>query len=325
MRLWLYLAGFVVVQTIFLLLAIAAATTRWFMTHDDYPGMLPPGYSLRLKHADCDVVLYGDSSALTGLDPEVVQRITGLKTCNLAEGGTIEGVVGSRFPLDAYLKNNKRPRFLLATYTPSQFRPYRRPFDDYQPEGVLYALQYDRGLQLYMGLLRRPNWVVRFGVWAGHAMVEDFWARHFYRGEAKVAVDQRALRDGRLGLWQFPFPPETDCVREALHINPTKVERFADSVALMQRIYGVDGTTVIVNLSPVPTCDPLQQAYRQQAEGLHANPFEALPISYFNEEDVHFSPEGSRYISTEAGYQILALEKLQGTEHSSAGGQVQSR
>jgi len=324
-HLWLYLGGFVAVQVLLLLLVVTAATTSWFMTHDNYPGMLPPGYSLRLKHADCDVVLYGDSSALTGLDPEIVQQITGLKTCNLAEGGTIEGVVGSRFPLDAYLKNNKRPRFLLATYTPSQFRPYRKPFEGYQPEGVLYALQYDRGRQLFIGLLQRPGWVVRFGVWAGHAIIEDFWNRHFYRAESTASVDQRALRDDRHGIWQFPLPPETGCVREALHMNSGKVERFADSVAQMQKIYGTEGTTVIIDLSPVPSCDPLQQVYRQQSEGLHANPFESLPISYFNEEDVHFSPEGSRYISIEAAHQILALEKSQITTHSSTEGPVEAR
>ena len=48
-------------------------------------------------------------------DPDLVQRITGLKTCNLAEGVTILWVVGSRFPLDAYLENNKRPRYLPFT------------------------------------------------------------------------------------------------------------------------------------------------------------------------------------------------------------------
>ena len=85
------------------------------------------GYSLRMKHQDCDVVLYGDSTALTGLDPDIVQRITGLKSCNIAEAGWIEDVVGTDFPLQAYLKDNKRPRFIVTDITPSLFARSRPP------------------------------------------------------------------------------------------------------------------------------------------------------------------------------------------------------
>ncbi len=115
-RLILYVVGFVGVQIFVLLLTFVVSSTPWFLTHDAYPGMRQIGYSLRLKHEDCDVVIYGDSSSLTGLDPDIIQGITGLKTCNLSEGVSIESVVGSLFPLDNYLKNNKRPLFLLTMY-----------------------------------------------------------------------------------------------------------------------------------------------------------------------------------------------------------------
>ena len=82
----------------------------------------------------------------------------------------------------------------------------------------------------------------------------------------------------------------------------------------MRRIYGVEGTTVIINMAPVPTCDTLQQTYRRKSEGLRDNAFETLPITDFNEGDVHFSPEGGRHISIEAGNQILALEEQRRTQ-----------
>jgi hypothetical protein len=309
MRLMLYVAGFVSVQILFLLLAFVAASTPWFMTHDAYPGMLQAGYSVRLKQADCDIVLYGDSSALTGLDPDIIQTMTGLKACNLSEGVTIQGVVGSRFPLDTYLKNNKRPLYLLAMYTPSLFRPYVDKFTDYQPEGVLYMLQYDRNREMLRGLLRRRRWVVNFDLWTGRQIVKDFLNRCLPGRNFKVPVDARAQRDSRHGIWPFPVPPETDCVRTAYHLLPSEFARHADSVAEMRSIYGVDGTTVLVNISPVATCDALQQTYRDLSAGLHDNLFESLPISDFNEGDVHFSADGSRHISVEAGGQILALEK----------------
>jgi hypothetical protein len=307
MRLMLYVAGFVVAQIFSLLLVLVVASTPWFLKHDAYPGMLTTGYSLRLKHVDCEIVIYGDSSTLTGLDPDIIQEITGLKTCNLAEGISIESVVGSRFPLDTYLKNNKRPRFLLTMYTPSMFRPYIDRFN-YFPDGVLYALQYDRSRAMYRDLLRRQRWVVDFDLWAGCGLIRDFLDRHSPGNGAKPSTNPRAQRDSRHGIWPFPLPPETHCVRTAYHLGTDSVGRYADSVAEMRKIYGVGGTTVLVNMAPVPTCDTLQQTYRERSEGLRDNAFETLPISYFNEGDVHFSPEGSRYISIEAANQILALE-----------------
>jgi hypothetical protein len=204
-------------------------------------------------------------------------------------------------------------------YTPSLFRPVIKKYDVYFPEGVLYALQYVRNRELYWDLLRRPVWLVKFDVWAGHQIVKDFLNRHLPGGNSKTPIDLRAQRESRHGISPLPLPPETQCVRTAFHYDPKAVKRYADSVAEMRNIYGVDGTTVLVNIAPVPTCDTWQQLYRKTSEGLHDNVFETLPISYFNEGDVHFSPEGSKYISIEAGNQILALKEQRQTKlHSTA-------
>jgi len=308
-----YVFSFVAVQLFFLALAFHLASTPWFLTHDGYPGMYQSGYSLRLQHANCDVVIYGDSSTLTGPDPDIIHQITGLTTCNLSEGVTIQGVVGSRFPLDTYLQSNQRPRYLLTMYTPSLLRPYVDRFTEYQPEGVLYLLQYDRSRDMLHGLLSRPKWLVDFDLWAGRGIIRDFLNRYIPGVNTKPAVDTRVQRDSRHGIWPYPLPPETNCVRTAYHLGPEVIQRYADSVDKMRNLYSVDGTTVLVNISPVPTCDTLQQVYRDKSEGLHDNAFETLPISYFNEGDVHFSAEGSRHISIEAANQIVALEQQRRT------------
>jgi hypothetical protein len=307
-----YVVGFVGVQIFVLLFVLFLASTPWFMTHDAYPGMQQAGYGMRLRQADCGIVVYGDSSALTGLDPDVIQAITGLKTCNISEGTTIQGVVGSRYPLDSYLQNNKRPLYMLMMYTPSIFRPYVEKLDNYEPEGMLYALQY-RDHEVYRGLLRKRKWVVDFDFWAGRQMVKEFLKRYLPGGDSKPATDTKAQRESHHGNWPYPLPPETHCM--ALDENRTKTRPDAAGVAEMRKIYGIDGTTVVVNVAPVPTCDMLQQTYRERSEGLHDNAFETLPISFFNEGDVHFSPEGVRHISIEAGNQILALEQQRPPNH----------
>jgi len=304
-----YVVSFVAVQLFFLTLTFHLASTPWLLTHDAYPGMYQAGYSLRLQRADCDIVIYGDSSTLTGLDPDIIHQITGLSACNLSEGVTIQGVVGSRFPLDTYLQRNQPPRYLLTMYTPSLFRPYIEPFTEYQPEGVLYLLQYDRSRDMLHGLLSRPKWAVDFDLWAGRGIIKNVLDRYVPGVNTKATIDTRAQRDSRHGIWPYPLTPETECVRTARHYNPDSFLRFADSVSKMRTLYSREGTKVLVNISPVPACDTLQQAYREKSEGLHDNTFETMPISYFNEGDVHFSPEGSRYLSIEAANQILALEQ----------------
>ncbi len=270
--------------------------------------MLQSGYSLRLQHADCEVLIYGDSSTMTALDPAVIQQITGLKTCNIAEGTTITGVVGTRYPLDQYLAHNKRPRFLLLMYTPSMYTPDVAPFTTYFVEGVTYAFTNERTPLFFKGLLRRPWWLLKYSLSVGEQITNYFVGKYVLRNQ-QIDTDTRAQRDSRKGVWGFPLPPEAHCMRGS--IPEGLLHRHADQIAAMRRRYETGGTTVLFNISPVPDCDRDYPLYSRLSSGLHQNPFERLPISYFNEGDVHFSPQGSRYISAELGREVLAVEQQQ--------------
>lgn len=312
-KFFFYACGFVLAQISLLLLVLGVASTRWFLAHDDDPGMRTFGYVFRIGHADCQVVLYGDSSAEIGLDPSVVQNVTGLKTCNLSEAGWIEDVVGTTYPLDSYLRHNKRPLYMVMMFTPSLYEPYRPPFSNYRFNGVLYELQYNRHAKIYWELLKRPRWLLDFDLWAGHAMIEHFLDRELVNNPGLPPMDGAMNeRTQRRGLWRVPWPPETHCVRDALHIGADSIGRYAASVEKMRKLYAVDGTQVLLDITPVPTCDLLQDTYRERSAGLHDNKFETLPISYFGEGDVHPSLQGSHFISTQVGEQILALERKTG-------------
>ena len=76
----------------------------------------------------------------------------------------------------------------------------------------------------------------------------------------------------------------------------------------MRQKYGVNGTRVIVNVAPVADCDDMKDAYGQALKGLHDNPLEVLPIKMFNNQDVHFTPEGAEHVSLGVANQILASE-----------------
>jgi hypothetical protein len=301
--LW-YAILFVCMQLGALVVLLSVMVRPWFLTHDGYPGIYQAGYGMRLAHADCDVLVYGDSSALTGLDPQLIAKITGLKTCNIAEARGVEDVVGFRFPLDAYLQRNKRPRFILMMLGAPSFLPAKKPFTGFSTEGMIYALQYDHGGEMLRGFLRRPTWVVNFMFWAAESMLENQW-RQLLPGRRRVDVDTRKQRADRDGIWPFPLPPEVHC--DYSGPDPHPVARNAADVAETRKRYAVDGTQVIIDISPISNCSPYEGIYRKQLDGLHDNALVALPMPYFNMTDVHFSPAGSAYISTEAARQILEL------------------
>ena len=301
-----------------LCLLLWVAGTPWFLQHDAYPVLRNIGYELTLDGEDCDVVLYGDSSALTAYDPAVVRRITGMKACNVAEGGTITSMVGN-YPLDAYLGRNKRPKYLVMMFTPSIFRPDPQWMSDMKPEGYTYLLQFVRGKRLYHTLLRRPLAALRYASWVGARIVADVLGRLAGENPDDPAKDGGADRRRRHGITTFPLPTETYCVRTAFHYPAWIVRGDPEGVAAVRRKYGVQGTQVIVNVAPVPTCDELQDTYERVLAGEHDNAFEKLPISWFNSEDVHFNATGANYLSAEVAQQILDRERARTTQPNETG------
>jgi len=207
------------------------------------------------------------------------------------------------------MKNNRRPRKLLVMEGRFDYLADRPAFGSYYPEGMLVGLQNEHSAAFYLGLAKRPLWVIQFAEFAGDAMIQYALSRVLpsrYRQER----DTRAERDSHDGFWAFPDPPQRRCLQnhQAMDdLDAKPLPFYIDGAAALRRRYGVDGTRVILDVAPGPVCDAMQEVYRKQTEGLHDNAYETLPISYFNEGDVHFSAEGSRYVSMEAARQILAV------------------
>jgi hypothetical protein len=250
-----------------------------------------------------------------------VQSETGLKSCNIAESGGVEDVVGIYAPLDAYLKNNKRPEYLVMMFNPAVFIPDGGPFSGYRHEGMIYAMQYSQSPVIVRGLLRRPMWIVNFDVWAGHSLIE-FGRKHVF-GRGDGAADSiGAHRDDRDGIWTVPRPPNAGC--EYQGHDPLTIGRHAERVAATRSRYAVEGTRVVLDIAPISSCNVLRDLYRKQSEGLRDNDLGVLSNSSFNYRDVHFTAEGASQISREVSRQILTMmaedELRQAVERKPQGG-----
>jgi hypothetical protein len=285
-----------------------AANTEWFFYHNGYFGLRNMGYSLTLHHADCQVVLTGDSSALTGLDPLTITRITGLSACNVAEGGTVTVVTGN-YPLDMYLHQNAAPKYIVFMFTPSLFR-HNRSWQDYGTyyEGIAYLLRYERNGNTYRQLLKHPYETINFSAWAAHGIVSDAISRlvepHKYDG----MEDPATRRQSHKGLFTLYSAPEISCYRSGWDKIP-RIIADPEWVNGIRRQYGINGTHVIVNVAPVADCDDMKDVYLRDLKGLHDNSLEVIPIGMFNSQDVHFTSEGAEHVSTGVANQILLDER----------------
>ena len=295
-------------------LTMAIAGSHWYMAHAENPGLRLAGYSQWIGRQNCKVVLYGDSSALTGLNPAVIEARTGLKTCNVAEGTVIQEITGSDVPLQAYLKQNPAPKYVLGMWTSSMFRPDQPAFQKYHPEGLVYALNYMNSAKTTLAFLRHPSWILQFA----SDTYQQLWNVLADRLRGHPQVDVRRERIARSGQWEFPLPPQTGCVRTAHQYSPSLFRRWPDSPRAFREKYTSAATKIILYIAPAPDCDTLFDVYAHNDAGLYDNTFERLPIRFFNQGDVHFSPEGSRYVSEQAAEQILHAEDSTNRRRSGA-------
>lgn len=299
-----YAAALVTVPFLYLILVFALSSQPsvfYWLARRSYPALGAVGYGARLHGVNCQVVVYGDSTALTGIDPQVIESVTGLKTCNIAEGGWVPIVTGSERPLDVYLEHNSRPTVMLMMFSPALFRPYKEPFAGYGLEGMAYSAMFDRRPAVYEMMLRRPQWLTQFLIWMGNGLVFSVAHPRSHTPLPDTALER--IESG--GYLPMPYATETRCMRTDVPLTDP-VERWASSVAKMRAEYEKRAEHLILDIAPAAACDVNRANYRQKSEALHDNEFTTYPIRFFNDGEVHYSRAGGRYLSMQLGNQILA-------------------
>jgi hypothetical protein len=300
-RLWLYLLPVVTFPLLMLACAISVIPTRWFELRSGNTYMANLGYGATLFHRDCKVLIFGDSSAMVGLDPAVIQRQTGLTTCNIAE---FEGVtlVSHTLLIDRFLENNPRPRFVVFLYTPEDLSITNdwASFNVGTFEAVTLQLQQARNLNTALQLALHPSvtlgWAelgLRMLIIQAHSAPVSFAAAHI-----------RETTNGQLPISGNAGAKCDDGLRN----------RLPDSVWIdgLRKRYSTNGTRVIVDATPTVDCDRSLAFYQQHLNGLIDNtPYEPIPISSFsNDGRLHANQQGSQLLSTMVANQIIAQLNL---------------
>ena len=273
----------------------------WVQSNDSIFGM---------RDRQCDVLIYGDSTAMTGIDPALLDRFTGLRTCNVAVTNAVLAVTGN-LTLNSYLQQNARPKVLVVQLSPDDFQQGNRVWNHtIYAEGLLELLRHGSAEEARHVLLTHPHEAIAFaGYAAGYSAyyaIKDVWFRatHLRAEEDEVEV--------RNGFFTPPSPARTHCERMDATADPNSA--FAQSVTHdYQKAYGDQGSVVLVDVAPIPSCDENLAAYSRELKGVTNNKLQGLPIGLFNDSR-HYTAFGSRVVSAMVARQVNQIALREGMQ-----------
>ena len=251
-----------------------------------------------MRDRECDVLVYGDSTAMTGIDPDLVESNTGFRTCNIAVTNAVLAVTNN-LTLDHFLAHNAKPRVILVQLSPDGFQSENHVWrQTIYAEGLLELLRHGRPGEARGVLLSHPQesisfagYAAGFSAWYG---IKDVWfhATHLRPEEDTVQV--------RNGFFTPPSPARTSCSPPASVVslgNPHQGDFSRSLVADYKQGYAERAGMVLINVAPIPACDVNLAAYASELNGVTSNSLLPLPIGLFN-DGRHYTARGSEVVST---------------------------
>lgn len=297
----LYCLAVVLVPILAVPLFILLGCSDFFLHHGASVWVQSNDAIFSIQNRQCDVLVFGDSTAMTGIDPGLVDRYTGFHTCNIAVTNAVLAVTGN-LTLDSYLRQNPRPKMLVIQLSPDDFQQGNRVWNHtIYAEGLLELLRHGSPEQARHILVTHPREAIAFaGYAAGYSAyyaIKDAWFRatHMRPEEDEIQV--------RNGFFTPPAPPRKECrVTDSQPADPNA--SFARSIAAdYEKSYGGQGSVVLVDVAPIPSCDGNLEAYAEELDGVTNNKLQGLPIGLFN-DGRHYTAFGARVVSTLLARQV---------------------
>ena len=245
--------------------------------------------AFRWHDRQCDVLVYGDSTANVGIDPRVITANTGLSACNIAVTRPVIDDLGG-LPLDSFLARNAKPKLLVLQFGPEDFYPAKSPWEHGAAFGTLVMISRNLSRPKALGImLRHPAEAAQFELYLLRAETTSRGDDQASRLQnLRHALDHAAESNGQLDL---PFPAQTACDAPALTLFGPLDRNWASR---WRNKYEAQGIPVLIRLSPLPSCDPQLAKFRQELAPYADGPLEDLPIGDFVGGDRHTTPAGSQ-------------------------------
>ena len=292
-RLWWFVAPLIVGPLFVLLGAFLAVPTQWFALRMNDPWLRGMGYGMNLQNSDCQILIYGDSTAELGLDPAIIRQRTGMSTCNIAETAGLIRVRGN-FVLDHYLAHNPPPRVLFMVFGADVFSSRARAvYPVFEP--LTYIMGQPHKLQVLKDSPQPPS-VEDYFKWAykgGRSAVRAVYSK-------PISLDdffEREHTGGRQTVKDLPMSTCSDS-----RDNPSPDKPWADD---LRTKYSRPGSLLLIEVMPLPECDPGLDKVNQQFAGLVDFKLQQLPSQYYFRGGRHVDTDGAKAFSNMAADQIL--------------------
>ena len=276
-------------------LGIRLGCSDFFLKHGASVWVQSNDAVFAMRDRDCDVLIFGDSTAMTGIDPDVIERNTGFRTCNIAVTNAVLAVTRN-LTLDQFLARNDEPRVLLIQLSPDGFQPESTVWNStVYPEGLLELLRHGDPVEARHVLLKNPQQAIAFaGYAAGFTLYSTMKHAWFRLTNERLQEDEVRIHNG---FFTPPSPPSKSCEPGATFSNPRMGARFPKSVVdEYQNQYAERSGVVLVNVAPIPSCDQNLAAFTSQLNGVTSNSLLPLPVGLFNDPR-HYTAVGSAVVS----------------------------
>jgi hypothetical protein len=290
-------------------LFIRLGASDFFLRHGASVWVQSNDAIFNMRDRDCDVLVFGDSTAMTGINPDVVERNTGFKTCNISVTNSVLAVTHN-LTLNRYLANNARPRVLLIQLSPDGFEPEGSAWDrTVYPEGLLELLRHGTPAESRGVLLSHPQQAIAFAGYsagfAAYSLLKDVW---FHITSLRPLEDTLTIRNG---FFTPPAPASTSCEPGATFSNPRAGGTFPRTVVgEYESDYAGRTGIVLVNVAPIPSCDQNLAAFSTSLSGITSNLLMPLPVRLFNDPR-HYTADGSTIVS-----RLIAQELNEVAQHN---------
>lgn len=273
---------------------IALGRSDFFLHHGASVWVQSNDAVFNIHDRACDVLVYGDSTAMTGINPEIVERNTGFRTCNIAVTNAVLAVT-SNLTLNHFLANNPKPRVLLVQFAPDGFQLENHLWKrTIYAEGLLELLRHGSPAEAREVLRTHPQESIAFAGYAAgfsaYYAIKDVW---FHVTKLRPDEDRVTVRNG---FFTPPSPARTFCDPSAAISDPTGGAFSRLLVQDYRTTYAAHSGVVLVNVAPIPSCDQNLAAFRTELEGVTSNSLLPLPISLFN-DGRHYTATGSAIVS----------------------------
>ena len=226
------------------------------------------------QHQDADVVIFGDSSAVTNIDPVRMTRDLPYKVIVLPNVATSLPITGYD-PLEEYLRTNKQPRLIIFYFSAWDLDFMHTPSTPIVEEGLEMILIHESWARFIHYAIRHPGKIAvfPFHFFASTNTIGDLL---YFRTHEVPRVQQ-----GHILYLSRPRPMKPDCVFESrLFKMGFKDASVREAVAR----FASPGTQTAVFISPLPNCKYVDVIRNAPHPGLDVPPLQVLPPENFRED-----------------------------------------